>query len=193
MERFRRHIGRLLLDGRYDITDNGVIIGGEIKAAGTYFHRVRQRELAFQADGNRVVSQGLLKILGIALYNDAKLPAFYLALCSGNTPITDDLAASNFAATMNEITSQTEGYTSATRPQWVPSAPAAGVIGNLANKASYQIETAASVTITGAGLLSDNGRGSTAGVLVSASLFANPRTVFDGETFDLGYQVSLTD
>lgn len=38
----------------------------------------------------------------------------------------------------------------------------------------------------------DNGRGSTAGVLISASKWANGRQMFDGETLDVGYQVSLT-
>ncbi len=193
VERWRKHFGQLLLGGNYRVTPAGVIVGDAVCLAGQYFTRIRERETDFVVHPNRIVSQGVLKILGISLYSDVKIPKFYLGLCSGLAPVTDALTATNFAATLNEITSMTEGYTAATRPEWTPSAPAAGVISSNANKATVTIATSASVSIAAAGLLSSNGRGATDGFLISATNFANPRELFDGETFDIGYQVSLTD
>ena len=191
--RLRAHVANCLLGGKYQVTPEGLIIGGGLRAVGRYFHRIREREPEFTMDPNLVVDQGILKILGIAYFTDAKINAYYLALTKGSTAVTGGLTAANFAATQDEITSTSEGYTAATRPAYVPAAPVAGIITNAANKASYTIATAASVTITGCGLLSDNGRGSTAGFLMSASQFANGRELFNGETFDLAYQTSLTD
>lgn len=193
LERLRVHVARMLAGDRYRITPEGVIFDGGVRALGQYFSRIREREPEFVFENNKVVDQGVLKILGIALGPDPKLAGFYLALTAGTAPVTNDLAASSFAATMNEITSTTEGYSSPTRPQWTPGAPAAGVISNIASKATYNIVTSTSISVTGAGLLSDSGRGSTSGFLISASLFSNARQLFNGETFDLGYQVSLTD
>lgn len=193
IQRFRLHFANCLLGGKYKVTDAGLIIDGALRATGRYFHRIRDRESDFVIDHNLVVSQGINTILGIALTDVAKLPKYYLALTSGATAPVAELTAGSFAATQGEIVSTSEGYTSATRPQWVPAAPAAGVVSSNASKASYTIATAASLTVTGAGLLSDNGRGSTAGVLISAVKFDDPRTFFNAETFDLGYQVSLTD
>ena len=192
IERWRVELGRKLLEGMYQIVPEGILVGG-VLVRGEYHHRIREREREFTVDHNLVVDQGILKLLGIGLFTDAKIPAYYLGICSGTTAVAPNLTATSFAGTLNEIVSSSEGYASATRPQWTPSAPAAGVIGNLASKASFSIVTASSVKITAAGLLSDNARGGTSGILISASQFANGREVYNGETFDLGYQVSLTD
>lgn len=193
ISRWRLHFAACLLGGKCKVTESGLIIDGAIRAAGQYMHRIRERETGFVVDSNRVVDQGITNILAIALTDAAKIPKFYLALTSGATAPVAGLTAASFAATQGEIVSTTEGYTSATRPQWVPAAPVAGVVTSEANKAAYTMASAASVTVTGAGLLSDNGRGSTAGVLISAVKFDNARQFFDAETFDLGYQISLTD
>jgi hypothetical protein len=193
VSRWRMHFARLLLAGQYRVTPNGVLIGDSLLAHGTYFTRFRNREKDYQFDHNMVVGQGILYILGSALGATPKLPAFYIGVCAGTTPVTTDLQANNFAATLNEITSQQEGYTSATRPQWTPGMPAAGVISNSANQAAITIATASQININSLGLISDNARGGTAGTLVSALNLSNTRIGYNGDTLDIGYQVSLTD
>lgn len=192
IDRLRQYAARCLLAGKYERTPEGLIIGSSIRWRGEFYHFGRDGD--FAVDHNMLVDQGVLKMLAIALGSDAKLPAFYLAITSGLAPPTHDLTAASFAATMNEITSTTEGYSGATRPQWVPGAPAAGVIAPApGNEVKYNIVTSSSVTVTGAALLSDSARGGTAGTLISAALLDHPRTFYNTDTFTLGYSVSLTD
>lgn len=192
IRRLRLHVARCLLAEQYEVTPSGLIVRGGIRWRGEFHHQVGNHG-PVAIDHNLLVDQGTNKILAIALGADAKLPAFYLALTSGLAPPTHDLTAASFAATMNEITSTTEGYTGATRPQWAAGQPAAGVIGNIGNEAVFNMVTSASVRVTGAGLISDSARGGTAGTLIAATLFQNPRDFFNADTFKLGYTVSLTD
>lgn len=193
IERYRLHFAKCLLGGKYRIEGSAIIVADGLRVAGEYFHRLNERENDFTFDHNLVPDQGIATILAIALTDAAKLPKFYLALTNGQAVPGAGLTAASFAATQGEIVSTSEGYTSPTRPQWVPAAPVAGVVDSSANKATFTFATSASVTITGCALLSDNGRGSTAGVCMSASKWTNSREAHDTETITLGYQVSLTD
>ena len=93
----------------------------------------------------------------------------------------------------NEIVSQTEGYTGATRPAWTPTnASANASIDNFAGAAEMTMATSGSLTVTGAALLTSSQRGGTTGVLVSASKFAVPRTFQDGDLYELGYRLNAT-
>jgi hypothetical protein len=93
---------------------------------------------------------------------------------------------------MTEITSNTEGFSQVTRPQYTPGAAAGGVIGNLSAKAEFSIVCSTSIVVNGAALISENTKGGTSGVLASCARFANARTLFNGDNFELGYTVSLT-
>ena len=102
-----------------------------------------------------------------------KLPTWNLALYAANYTPLANLTAASFPATASEITSNTEGYTEATRPIWTPSAPSANTIDNLANKAAFTIATASSLVVNGAALLSESAKGAVTGKLVSATKFDN--------------------
>lgn len=185
-------LAQALIGGNYRVTPEGLIVLDAFRLRGEYFTDVRERPDP-RVDHNLLVDEGILKMLGVAFYTDVKLASWYVALFNGAATPGNTLKASTFATTMSEITSTSEGYTQATRPVWTPAAPAANVINNFASKASFTIATAASITVQGAGLLSDSTRGGTSGVLASASRFSAGRELFDGETFDVGYQISLTD
>ena len=58
-------------------------------------------------------------------------------------------------------------------------------------RAQFTIVTASQLVVRGAALLSDQLKGSTQGLLASASRFTRERTLLDGDTFDLGYRVTL--
>jgi len=92
----------------------------------------------------------------------------------------------------SEITSSTEGYTEATRPVWVPTAPTTPLIDNLANKAAFTIATASSLTVNGAAMTSDAAKGAVTGKLISAAKFTAARTLFNTDVFNLAYRVQLT-
>lgn len=194
LTRWERHLAMLLLRGDFVRDGNGIIIGGIARATGTFFHKLAtEPEDALVADHNLLVDQGILKQLGVMYYTDTKISNWYLTLFSGSTAPAANLTAANFASTMSEITSSTEGFSNATRPQFVPAQPAANVVNNLAAKAAFNIVATTSIMVTGGALISDNTRGGTAGTLSSASQFSAGRELFNGETFELGYQIALTN
>lgn len=176
--------------GLYETTEAGIIFSGKgVRARGDYFHSVDGRDL--QVDHNIVPDAAILSILNVYFGGTAKLPAWYLALFSGAVTPGENLTAANFASTMTEITSNTEGYSETTRPQWTPDPASGGSIDNLSAKAQFTIVASSSITVEGGALLSDNTKGGTSGVLGSAGRFANARQLFNGENFELGYSVSL--
>jgi hypothetical protein len=140
---------------------------------------------------NLLPTEGMNHILMAALKDTAKLNSFYVALYSGNyTPVLG-LTAATFTSAATELTSSTEGYSEATRQLWVPGTAAGGILDAYDNKANFTIATATAVTIRGAALLSDNVKGSTSGVIISAAKFSSDRVKYDDEIYSIGYRVYL--
>lgn len=193
LKRWGAHMAAAFVDGKYRITPEGVIVFDDKLITGQFRHMVPGRDRDWTFDKNRIVDQGIMKALGVMFYTDTKIASWYLAPFTGATDPVAGLLASNFTSTQAEVTSTTEGYTEATRPLYVPSAPAANVINNYASEATFTIATASSVVWTGFGLLSSNVRGGTAGTLWSAALFDDARELFNAEPFKGGYQLSLTN
>lgn len=187
----QKDIARFLKNGDYEYTDEGLLIHRAIKAKGVYTHSVNGQDE--QRDTNLIPAEGIEYILGTALGSVSQITDWYLAVFSGAVNPAANWTAANFAANASEITSNTEGYSDATRPAWTPGAVAAGVIGNLTTKATFNIVCTTSINISGAAMLSSNTKGGTAGVLASATRFASVRQVYNGDAFELGYEVELTD
>lgn len=168
---------------QYEVSDEGIEFPrAKVMIFGEY-------EDNYGVTPNLVPTEGLNHILMVALSNTAKLNNFYLALYSGNYTPTSSLTAANFAATATEIVSGSEGYSNATRPAWVPTITAAGVMDSYTNKAVYNIVTATQVTVRGAALLSNPVKGAGSGVLISAAKFAQDRIEYNGNSYGLGYRV----
>ncbi len=166
------------------------IVEGSAKIKGEYFDRVNGGEWTLIP--NLIVTEGLAHILNVSLGSTAKPANYFLALFTGATAPAANWTASNFASVASEIVSLTEGYTSATRPQWSPTNTATGSIDNMTTVASVTIATATSLNVTGAALLTNSTRGGTTGVLVSATKYASARTFQNGDIYEIGYRVSLT-
>lgn len=169
----------------------------EVSEDGVYFPRagvaiVGEYEDNYGRVKNLIPTEGLNHILMVALKNTAKLNTFYLALYSGDYTPTNALTAANFASTATEITSNTEGYSETTRRTWTPADAASGEISSLAEKSTFTIATATTVTIRGVALLSDSVKGSTSGVLISAVKYPTARVESNGNTYNLGYRVTAT-
>ena len=177
---------------RFDITPEGVYFPRNgININGEYFARVNGGDWEKEGD-NLVVNEGLVHVLNVALGATAKPAGYFLALFSGSTTPAANWTASSFAAVANEIVSQTEGYTGATRPVWTPATATTGSIDNLASAAQMTIATSGTLNVTGAALLTNSQRGGTTGVLVSASAFAVPRVFQSGDLYELGYRLNAT-
>ena len=187
----RQELAADLRAERFDLTPEGVYFPRQsVLAAGEYFDRVNGGE--WTRTPNLVVNEGMAHILNVALGATAKPAGYFLALFNGAASPQANWTAASFAAAASEIVSMTEGYTNPTRPAWTPSAASGNRIDNMAAVATVTIATAAQVNVTGAAMLTSSGRGSTTGVLVSATRYAAERTFQNGDTYDIGYRLSLT-
>lgn len=176
---------------RFDITDEGIYFPRQsVLAAGEYFDRINGGE--WMRTPNLLPTEGLAHLLNVALGSTAKPTGYFLALFSGSASPAANWTAASFAAAASEIVSLTEGYTSATRPAWTPANTATGAIDNLGAVATVTIATASQLNVTGAAMLTTNARGGTTGALVSATKYAAARVFQNGDTYDIGYRVSLT-
>lgn len=188
----QREVSKALAQGDFQVTDDGILFPRQgILAKGEYFGRVNGGAWEKEGD-NLITTEGLAHILNVALGATAKPAGYFLALFSGAAAPAANWTAAGFAATANEITSMSEGYTAATRPAWTPGTATANSIDNLTTVASVTIATAASLNVTGAALLTNSTRGGTGGVLVSASKYAAARTFQNNDTYEIGYRLNLT-
>ena len=189
--RHRHEFASDLRNRDYEVRDGGVLFTRkDVFAKGVYFHSVNGQDC--ESDPNLLPDQTLTGMLSTFFGAGTKPAAWYCALFAAAVTPQANLTAASFAATMSEITSAAEGYSEATRPQWVPGAAAGNAIDNLSSKAQFSIVTASQLTVNGAALLSDNTKGGTSGLIGSCSRFAATRTLYNGDVFDLGYEVSLS-
>ena len=187
----RQELAADLRAERFDLTPEGVYFPRQsVLAAGEYFDRVNGGEWAHTP--NLVVNEGMAHILNVALGATAKPAGYFLALFNGAATPQANWTAAGFAPTAGEVVSMSEGYTSPTRPAWTPGVAATNSIDNMAAVATVTIATAAQVNVTGAAMLTSSVRGGTTGVLVSATRYAAERTFQNGDTYDIGYRLSLT-
>ncbi|RKG33729.1 hypothetical protein [Acinetobacter tianfuensis] len=191
-QRIKKDLQKDLHNEVYDQTEEGIYFPRHgIIATGEYFDRVNDGE--WTRTKNLITKEGLLDVLNTYfIASKAKPAGFYLALFNGAAAPASNWKASNFATAANEITSLTEGYTSATRPAFTPiQANEDTYIENLASTARVVFATASQVNVTGTALLTNSARGGTSGVLISAAKYAAARTFQNEDTFDIGYRFAL--
>ncbi|MDD2978122.1 hypothetical protein [Aquabacterium sp.] len=176
----------------FDLTESGIYFPRQsVLASGEYFDRINDG--AWSVEKNTLPVEGLAYLLSVALGQTPKPAGYFLALFSGAAAPAANWTAASFAAAASEITSMTEGYTSPTRPAWTPPASTATAsIDNMGAVAHLTMATAGTLNVTGAALLTNSTRGGTTGALISASKYAATRVFQSGDTYDVGYRVSLT-
>jgi len=175
----------------YEITPSGILFPkARAIASGIYIHDVNGEDE--RIDHNLLPDEGLTYLLSVGLNNGTKLSSWYLSIYSANYTPLAGLTAASYPATASEITSGTEGYTESTRPLWTPTAPTTPLIDNLANKATFTIATASSLTVRGCALLSEATKGAVTGKISSASKFSADRVLYNTDAFNLAYRVTLT-
>ena len=175
----------------YTSNDDGSITTGQgITAKGEYYDRINGGE--WTRTENLIPTEGLAHILNVALGTTPKPASYHLALFSAAAQPTANWTAASFASNASEIVSMTEGYSSATRPTWTPANTATNSIDNMAAVAKVTMKTASTLTVQGAAMLTNSSKGSTAGALISASKYSAPRVFQDGDTYEIGYRISLT-
>lgn len=170
--------------------DGSITTSGGITAKGEYFDRTNGGE--WVRTENLIPTEGLAHILNVALGTTPKPASYHLALFSAAAQPAANWTAASFASTASEIVSMTEGYSSATRPTWTPTNTSTGSIDNMAAVAKVTMKTNSSLTVQGAAMLTSSAKGGTTGALISASKYASPRVFQDGDTYEIGYRISLT-
>lgn len=179
--------------GDNDYTENpdgSITTGKGITAKGEYFDRINGGE--WTRTENLIPTEGLAHILNVALGTTPKPASYHLALFSAAAQPQASWTAASFASTASEIVSMTEGYSAATRPNWTPANTSTNSIDNMAAVAKVTMKTASSLTVQGAAMLTSSAKGGTTGALISASKYASPRVFQDGDTYEIGYRISLT-
>lgn len=176
-------------------TDNGdgsITTDQGVTASGMYYDRINGGE--WQETPNLITNEGLTHILNVAFGTTPKPAGYFLALFSAAAQPQATWTAASFASTASEIVSMTEGYSSATRPEWKPVNTSTQSIDNLApaSVAKVTIKTASQLTVQGAAILTNSSKGSTAGVLVTATKYAAARVFQDNDTYEIGYRLALT-
>lgn len=170
--------------------DGSITTGQGITAKGEYYDRINGGE--WTRTENLIPTEGLAHILNVALGTTPKPASYHLALFSAAAQPAANWTAASFASTASEIVSMTEGYSSATRPTWTPANTSTNSIDNMAAVAKVTMKTASSLTVQGAAMLTNSSKGGTTGALISASKYAAPRVFQDGDTYEIGYRISLT-
>ena len=176
----------------FDVTAEGIYFPKQgVMASGEYFDRINGGQ--WDRTPNLIVTEGLAHILSVALGATAKPAGYFLALFGGAAAPAANWTAANFAAAASEIVSMTEGYTSPTRPAWTPPASTdTNSIDNMAAIASVTMATVGQLNVAGAAMLTNSTRGGTTGKLISATKYAAERVFQNGDTYDIGYRLSLT-
>lgn len=182
---------RALASRKYELTGDGVAFPTlNVEVVGEYFHSVNGGPVT--VDKNILTTEFLNYLLMCGLHTLPKVNDWYLTLFAGNVTPATNWKAETFTSAASEIVSSTEGYTQANRVKFNATATNSNQVDNLVGgRAQFTIVTASQLVVRGAALLSDQLKGSTQGLLASASRFTRERTLLDGDTFDLGYRVTL--
>lgn len=186
-------VSAALAMGAYtDNQDGSITTDQGVTAKGMYYDRINGGE--WQETPNLITNEGLTHMLNVAMGTTPKPAGYFLALFSAAAQPQATWTAASFASTASEIVSMTEGYANATRPAWVPTNTSTQAIDNMApaNVAKVTIKTASQLTVQGAAILTNSAKGSTAGVLVSATKYAAARIFQDNDTYEIGYRLALT-
>lgn len=149
-------------------------------------HRRGGKILSVEAVENLVPIQGLNHFLSVTVGNGAQVATWYVGIFSGNyTPVITD-TMSTFVGLSTEFL----GYTETTRVEWKESVPASGSSTNAALPAVFTINSP--TTIFGAFLSSNSAKGATAGTLLSATKFADPKAgLISGDTIDVVIPINM--
>lgn len=156
---------RLLRNGRYEWSDDGVLLVGTAGFKNRCLHRVDGGP--WVADTNLATIEGKNHFFDVVMHGTSAIGTWYVAPFSGNVTVLDTWTAANFTSNATEITA----YSESTRVAYVEAAASSGGTTNAASPAEFTASSAP-LTIWGAGLLSVSTKSSTSGVLLFASKWA---------------------
>lgn len=186
-----REFAKALADGEFEMTPSGIAFPKQSAHVGGWYE-ISDNRYGTERVHNLVPDEGILHILNVIFGGTPKAAAWYMAMFSGAITPAGNWTAANFASNATEITSNTEGYSQTTRPQFTTAAAAGNAIKNHASPAVFTIVCTTSITVNGFAILSSNVKGSTGGVLASAVRLPTARTYYNGDEVQGKYQFEMT-
>jgi hypothetical protein len=194
----RKHItefSRYIRNYQYEISPEGILFP-KANAIVSGMYKDYRNGVLLGCSRNLVVAEGLNHMLAIELLSGSQIGAanWYLGIFSGSTSPASTWTGGNVATNSTEITSLTQGYSEANRQVFTGAANTANSsVDNSAAKASLTIAASAPpLNVTGAFLVgSDNVRGGTSGILLSAVKYASTRALSDGDLYEVQYEIDL--
>jgi hypothetical protein len=134
---------------------------------------------------NGITNAGITDALGVLFHADTQKTTWYMLLISA-TSYTGVNAADTSAS--HAGWSESSAYDEATRPQWTAGAAAAKAITN-STPVTFTISVDNTI-LKGIGIISNNTKGGTTGVLWSTGLFASDQTFLDDDQLKVTYTVN---
>lgn len=195
---FSKHaseVFRRMARHQYDVTDDGSIYLGRMNAVvggamGTA-HRPAGGEFGpWQIDHNKLPTEGLVYLVGVAAGVLPQITQFYIAPYAGNVSPAASWTGANFAANATEFTA----YTASSRLPWNVTAPTTTpTVDNGAAIAAATLTFAAGgpYNLYGAAVLQAAAKSATTGNILMALRFSNPRLNM-GAGDDLAFHYGLT-
>ena len=180
-----KSLARAIADGRFEETELGLFVPSERSLVkGMFCYGKRGEELEYS--DNRVVTEGLNYLVGVALKGVTQIANWYIAPFSGAVTVQATWTAANFTSGATEVT----GYESVTRPAWTGGSVATGAVDSFAAKA--EIKATSNITVRGAGMISNSTKSVTTGTLLGASRFGSDKVLDVDEILDIGYGLTIT-
>lgn len=173
---------------RRSLGHDGLRYGGMFR--GEVFSRSTGRLLRSWRDDpgliivNGITNQGIMDNQSAAFCAGTQHTQWFMGLVD-NASWTDFLPGDTAASHSTWI--ECTAYDEATRPQWIPGAPAGNVV---TNPTSVTFTMNATKTVKGAFIVSVSGKGATTGVLWSEGPFNSLQSLVDDQLLKLSYTLT---
>lgn len=155
---------------------NNVKFGGVYKIT----HKNKDGQLISHEEIHNLVPNEGLQYFNNVLFGGLAASQYYVGLYANNYQVLAGDTMVSFSTNASEIIA----FDETARPQFVPTVDIVEVF-NTPNKAVFTIN--GSTTARGVFIATSAVKGGNTGVLVSASLFASPRTLVAGDTLTIEY------
>lgn len=191
IKKHAREIGRHLRNGKFELTEGGVLIdkgGMNGLFNGAFVDTLYRGDEVVdrQVSPNRVVNEGLIHALNVIFAGSTQVTQWYVALFSGNVTPQPTWTGANVVANSTELT----GYAGA-RKLLVVTPTATPSIGNTGSEALFEFDASGPYIARGAFLAQASAKGATTGPLMAATRFAADRTGLNSPD-KLGVQYVIT-
>lgn len=171
--------------GNIEITDSGIILPA-LKASLAGQWRVRKNDEPWETVHNIITTEGATKMLDVMFHGATQIATWYVGIYDASvTPAVGDTGA----VVVSKYAECTE-YTNATRPTWDEAAASGG---SITDSVVTEFTANATLSVTGAMLLSGSVKEAITDTLFSAANFSSAKPLSSGDKLSVGYTITVQD